>query len=472
MRIGIVCPYSWDVPGGVQFHIRDLAEHLIRRGHEVSVLAPADDGTRLPPFVVSAGRAVPVPYNGSVARLNFGFLSAARVRRWLHEGDFDVIHIHEPTSPSLGLLACWAAQGPIVATFHTSNPRSRAMIAAYPILQPALEKISARIAVSEYARRTLVEHLGGDAVVIPNGVDVDFFARAEPRPEWTGVGTTAHDRTGGNPAPAAHPAPGAQASGAAESAVPEPGPGRPGEPRSGDPRPRVASEDLAAAVAPQGAGDPGPDSLPAGASADPARPATIGFIGRIDEPRKGLPVLMRALPKILAERPGTRLLVAGRGDEEEAVAALPREARDAVEFLGMVSDEDKARLLRSVDLYVAPNTGGESFGIILVEAMSAGAPVLASDLDAFAQVLDRGAAGELFANEDADALAAAAVRLLADPARRAELSERGSRHVRRFDWATVGADILAVYETVTAGAASVATDERTGLRARLGLARD
>ncbi|MGX1854723.1 glycosyltransferase family 4 protein [Streptomyces sp. NBC_01456] len=386
MKIGIVCPYAWDVPGGVQFHIRDLADHLIRLGHEVSVLAPADDDTPLPPYVVSAGRAVPVPYNGSVARLNFGLLSAARVRRWLQHGAFDVIHIHEPASPSLGLLTCWAAQGPIVATFHTSNPRSRAMIAAYPILQPALEKIRARIAVSEYARRTLVEHLGGDAVVIPNGVDVGFFASAEAKAEWQG--------------------------------------------------------------------------------------RTIGFIGRIDEPRKGLPVLMKALPAILAEVPDARLLVAGRGDEEEAVAALPAQMRSRVEFLGMVSDEDKARLLRSVDLYVAPNTGGESFGIILVEAMSAGAPVLASDLDAFAQVLDQGEAGELFTNEDANALATAAVRLLGDPARLAELRERGSRHVRRFDWSTVGADILAVYETVTTGATSVATDERVGLRARRRLAKD
>lgn len=402
MRIGIVCPYSWDVPGGVQFHIRDLAEHLIRRGHEVSVLAPADDETPLPPYVVSAGRAVPVPYNGSVARLNFGFLSAARVRRWLHDGTFDVIHIHEPASPSLGLLACWAAQGPIVATFHTSNPRSRAMVAAYSILQAALEKISARIAVSEYARRTLVEHLGGDAVVIPNGVDVDFFARAKPKPEWQSEGARGSVEGGG---------------------------GR----RAG---------------------------------------GTLGFIGRIDEPRKGLPVLMKALPKILAERPGTRLLVAGRGDEEEAVESLPAEMRSRVEFLGMISDEDKARFLRSVDVYVAPNTGGESFGIILVEAMSAGAPVLASDLDAFAQVLDQGAAGELFANEDADDLAAAALRLLGDPERRAELRARGSAHVRRFDWSTVGADILSVYETVTDGAAAVAADERTGLRARFGLARD
>lgn len=182
---------------------------------------------------------------------------------------------------------------------------------------------------------------------------------------------------------------------------------------------------------------------------------------------------MKALPKIMAARPTARLLVAGRGDEEAAVEHLPAELRSRVEFLGMISDEDKARLLRSVDVYVAPNTGGESFGIILVEAMSAGAPVLASDLDAFVQVLDQGRAGEIFANEDADALADAAVRLLADPERRAALRAHGSAHVRRFDWSTVGADILSVYETVTDGTTAVAADERsTGLRARFGLARD
>jgi phosphatidylinositol alpha-mannosyltransferase len=389
VRIGIVCPYAWDVPGGVQFHVRDLAEHLIRLGHEVSVLAPADEDLPVPPYVVAAGRAVPVPYNGSVARLSFGFLSAARVRRWLHDGRFDVLHLHEPMSPSLSMLACWAADGPIVATFHTSNPRSRAMIAAEPLMQPALEKISARIAVSEYARRTLVEHFGGDAVVIPNGVDVGYFADAEPRPEWSG--------------------------------------------------------------------------------------GTIGFVGRINEPRKGLPTLLEALPRIIAARPDVRLLVAGKGDEEEAVKGLPAEVRSRIEFLGMVSDVEKASLLRSVDLYVAPNTGGESFGIILVEAMSAGAPVLASDLDAFRQVLDGGAAGELFPVEDADALADAAIRLLGDPGRLAALRASGSRHVRRFDWETVGADILSVYETVTIGAAAIVDaepGEGGGWRARFGLARD
>ncbi len=380
MKIGIVCPYAWDVPGGVQFHVRDLAAHLIGLGHEVSVLAPADDDTPIPPYVVSAGRAVPVPYNGSVARLNFGFLSAARVRRWLHDGAFDVVHLHEPGTPSLSLLACWAATVPMVATFHTANPRSRAMTAAYPILQPALEKINARIAVSEYARRTLVEHLGGDAVVIPNGVDVSFFADAAARSGWT----TPKDEDG-----------------------------------------------------PEGAG------------------GTIGFIGRIDEPRKGLPVLLEAFPEIVAARPRARLLVAGRGDAEEALLALPEDVRGNVTFLGMVSDEEKAQLLRSVDIYCAPNTGGESFGIILVEAMSAGAPVLASDLDAFSLVLEGGQAGRMFPNSDAAALAKEALALLADPARRTELSETAARAVRRYDWSVVGADILSVYEMVTESTAQV-----------------
>ena len=373
MKIGVVCPYAWDIPGGVQNHVRDLAEHMIRLGHEVSVLAPADDEATLPEYVTHAGRAVPVPYNGSVARVNFGFLSAARVRRWLHDGAFDVMHVHEPSSPSLSMLACWAGSGPIVATFHTANPRSRAMTVAYPILQPTLEKISARIAVSEYARRTLVEHLGGDAVVIPNGVDVGFYERAEPKPEW---------------------------------------------------------------------------------QTQPGQGGTLAFIGRLEE-RKGLPTLLRAFPEIAAARPGVRLLVLGGGDIEEAAALLPDSVRGQVEFLGRLSDVDKARLLSSVDVYVAPNLGGESFGIILVEAMSAGAPVLASDLDAFGLVLEGGAVGRMFPVGDAHALAKDAIDLLGDADERARLSQAASLAVRRYDWSVVAADLLAVYEMVTTDPASV-----------------
>lgn len=376
MRIGLVCPYSFDVPGGVQSHVRDLAEELIRLGHDVSVLAPADDDASLPSYVVPAGRAVPVPYNGSVARLSFGLLSASRVRRWIREGEFDVMHVHEPASPSLGLLACWAAIGPIVATFHASMEKSRAITAAYGILQTALEKVSARIAVSERARDTLVEHLGGDAVVIPNGVSLRAFSGDSTLPGW-------------------------------------PGPG-----------------------------------------------GALGFLGRIDEPRKGMPVLLAALPEIAAKHPDVRLLVAGPGDEKEVRSSLAPELRDRVHFLGLVSDADRAAMLRSVDVYVAPNTGGESFGIILLEAMAARTPVLASDIEAFRLVLEDGKAGELFQVESPSDLALRADLLLSDSRRRDDLRSAGFEVVRKYDWGQVARRVLAVYETVTWSGLPVREDSR------------
>jgi phosphatidylinositol alpha-mannosyltransferase len=165
VRVGIVCPYTWDVPGGVQAHVRDLAESLLRLGHEVSVLTPVDDadGADLPSYVVPAGRAVPVPYNGSVARLAFGPVSLTRTRRWLRRGSFDVLHLHEPTEPSLSMLACFAARGPMVATFHTATARSRALTVFGTTLQPGLEKITGRIAVSPAARRVRVSDTGPKA---------------------------------------------------------------------------------------------------------------------------------------------------------------------------------------------------------------------------------------------------------------------------------------------------------------------
>src|SRR3954471_16943739 len=348
MKVGLVCPYPWDVPGGVQAHVRDLAEALFDLGHDVSVLSPVDDedalvdSKALPPYVVPAGRTVPIPYNGSVARLLFGVVSAARVRRWLAEGEFDVLHVHEPAAPSVSLLACYWASGAIVATMHTSNPRSRALSFLAPAVQPAYEKIRARIAVSEAARRTMVEHLGGDAVLIPNGVAVHKYADAQPLPGWPGEG------------------------------------------------------------------------------------GALGFLGRLDEPRKGLVVLLQAFARLAAERPQVRLLVAGPGDGDEIEDVLSPEVRDRVHVLGLLSEADKARMLASVDVFVAPNLGKESFGIVLLEAMAAGTPVVASNIEAFRRVLDDGAAGVLVPVGDAEALARAAGDLLDDAGRRRRLSAAAS----------------------------------------------
>jgi phosphatidylinositol alpha-mannosyltransferase len=364
-----VCPYTWDVPGGVQAHVRDLAECLQQMGHEVSVLAPTEDADdpSLPSYLVPAGRAVPVPYNGSVARLCFGPVSLTRTRRWLRKGRFDVLHLHEPTVPSLSMLACFAAKGAMVATFHTATARSRALQVFGTTLQPGLEKITGRIAVSPMARKVVVEHLGHDAVLVPNGVYVDHFDGAQPLPD-----------------------------------------------------------------------------LPAG--------PRIVFLGRIDEPRKGLSVLLEALPQILKAVPDAHLLVAGPGDVEEVEEDIPADLRERVRMLGLISEQDKPRFYASGDVYVAPNTHGESFGIVLIEAMATGTPVVASDLPAFRRVLDDGDAGLLFPVGDAAALAEAVSGLLNDPERRRHLAAAGSRVVHAYDWHYVARQVVEVYETVAAAA--------------------
>jgi phosphatidyl-myo-inositol alpha-mannosyltransferase len=371
MKIGIVCPYSFDVPGGVQAHVTDLARVLRRMGHDVEVLAPADTDSVVPDFVTPSGRAVGVPYNGSVARLAFGPVSFTRVRRWIRDHHFDVLHLHEPTVPSLSMLALTVADGPIVATFHTSTPRSWALTTFGGVLQPLLEKITARIAVSALARRVQMAHLGTDAVEIPNGVDVRFYAEATPLPGY------------------------------------------------------------------------------------PRRGGTVGFVGRYDEPRKGMSVLLDAVRPLVAARPSLQLLVVGPGDVDALLAAAgPALARRLV-LLGRVDDHTKARALRSADVYCAPNIGGESFGIILTEAMAAGTPVLASDLEAFRRVLDGGGgggspAGELVPVGDSAALAARLVALLDDAPRRSVLSAAGRAAVQVYDWGHVGAAVLRVYEAAMA----------------------
>ncbi|MCF8526604.1 MAG: glycosyltransferase family 4 protein [Candidatus Nanopelagicales bacterium] len=383
MKIGLVSPYAWDVPGGVRSHIADLALALQSQGHEISVLAPTEDPDSLPPWVVDGGRPIAVRYNGSVARLSLGVKATRVVRSWIRAGSFDVLHVHEPVAPSLSVLALWVARGPIVATWHSSQERSRILTAGYYVGQTAMEKVRGRIAVSEDARRTLVTHMGGDAVLIPNGVRVSAFSSEE----------------------------------------------------------RLQS-------------------------VDPHRPSML-FLGRMDESRKGLAVLFAALPAVVSALPDVQVLIAGPGDVEEQRAQVPAEAKGNVTFLGRISDEDKVRALRSVDVYVAPHTGGESFGIVLAEAMAAEAAVVASDLPAFRRVLEDGRSGRMFSNGSSDQLATALIETLRDDQLRTRLVEAASRRVRDFDWDTVVADVIAVYDSVRIPGEKVTDDLRGQVMGRL-----
>jgi phosphatidylinositol alpha-mannosyltransferase len=368
-KIGIVCPYGWDTPGGVQAHVADLASYLISQGHSVSVLAPVTHDENLPEYLVSAGKPIAIPYNGAVARILFGPIAFARVRQWIAQGDFDLIHLHEPAIPSISLLACFAAEGPMVGTFHASAKRQKAIFAIGPILEPVIEKLTARIAVSEAARETLTEHLETDAVVVPNGIYARRLATGKVDPRWSGN--------------------------------------------------------------------------------------TIGFIGRFQEPRKGLSILVESLPHIIKQNPDIRVLVAGPGDSEEFLKEVPLNLHHRFEFLGRITEEEKADFLHSIGVYVAPNTGGESFGIILAEALAAGAAVVASDIPAFDALLGHGAYGTLFASESASSLAEAVNKVLGDDALRNRLRADGKAYAQSFDWDVVAERIYDVYEMAMVGLGKV-----------------
>jgi phosphatidylinositol alpha-mannosyltransferase len=368
-RIGIVCPYGWDTPGGVQAHVLDLAQYLISQGHYVSVLAPTSNEDELPEFVVSAGKPISIPYNGAVARILFGPIAFARVRQWIAQGDFDLLHLHEPAIPSISLLACFAAEGPMVGTFHASAKRQKAIFAIGPILEPVIEKLTARIAVSEAARETLTEHLETDAIVVPNGIYAKRLSTGVLRPEWSGK--------------------------------------------------------------------------------------SIGFIGRYKEPRKGLAILIEALPSIIKSIPDVKVIVAGPGDSETFLKEIPPTLHSRFIFLGRVTEQEKADLLRSVAVYVAPNTGGESFGIILAEALAGGAAVIASDIPAFSSLLGGGKYGELFQSENSQSLSDVTVALLKDEEKRNRMRELGQSYAMTFDWSEVAERIYDVYEMAMSGLGKV-----------------
>ncbi len=370
MRIGMVCPYSFDVPGGVQSHVLQLAAVMRVHGHDVSVLAPSSPHVTLPDYVESGGKAVPIPYNGSVARLRFGPATHRKVKKWLAQGEFDVLHLHEPNAPSLSMLALMVAEGPIVATFHTSTTKSLTLSVFQGVLRPWHEKIVGRIAVSDLARRWQMEALGSDAVEIPNGVDVASFANA---PRLDGY----------------------------------PRPGR-----------------------------------------------TVMFLGRFDEPRKGMPVLLGALPALARRFEDVEILIVGRGDERELRAAAGPLAKH-LRFLGQVDEATKASAMRSADVYCAPHVGGESFGIVLVEAMAAGTAVVASDLHAFRRVLADGEAGFLVPVNDSAALADALIEVLENDADRNRCIAAAAAEVGRYDWSVVAGQIMRVYETVAGSGVKV-----------------
>ena len=368
MRIALVCPYAFDDPGGVQTHVRELAEQLLGRGHDVVVLAPVRHRAG-EPFVRGVGRPVNVPYNASNAPIDPRPWSRLAVRRELAAFRPEVVHVHEPLTPSTSMWATLEAPAPVLATFHSGTERSRLYDLAAPGLRLLSRRITTRIAVSEAAATVARRRIGGRFEIVPNGADVGRFERAAPA-------------------------------------------------------------------------DLGPGTK-------------LLFVGRLDE-RKGFPVAAAAFARLAPAHPDLRLIVAGDGPQRTAVGTLAPEVQKRVSMLGTIPNVDLPPYHAGCDLFVGSAVGGESFGMVLVEAMAAGLPVVASRIPGYAEVVREGTDGILVPPRDPVGLAAALARVLDEPRLAERLRTAGRERARAFDWSTVVSELEAMYvRAAIAGPASI-----------------
>lgn len=364
MKIGIVSPYAYPRPGGANSHIRETYEQLRALGHEVRIItAPWGDD---PPGrdIIQIGRAVAVPYNGSIGRVTLSVRLEWLVKRMLDRERFDIIHHHEPLVPFLSMQILDRSHCPQVATFHAFGDFSLSYWLGRAIGEHYLSKLDARIAVSSAAKHFVSRYFPGEYRIIPNGVDVELYASARPLPEY----------------------------------------------RDGK--------------------------------------VNILFVGRLEQ-RKGVTYLARAYAAIKPRYPDTRLIVAGRGPQLGELRRYVQRHRLAdVVLAGRVGDMEKARLYKTADIFCAPSTGRESFGIVLLEAMAAGRAVVASDIHGYKRVVQRNVTGLLVEPKDPEALGAALARLIDDPALRESLGEAGARRAPEYDWSHVTRQLVEVYEEV------------------------
>ena len=353
LRIGIVCPYSLTIPGGVQAQVLGLSRELCRRGHRARVLGPCD-GPPPESFVTPLGNSLPTAANGSIAPIAPDPPAALRTLRALNDEAFDVLHLHEPLSPGPTLTALLVHRAPTVGTFHAAGTSASYRLFTGP-LSRMINRLDAKVVVSKDALHLVQAHLGGEYEVLFNGVEYEQIRATAPHP-------------GGS--------------------------GRP----------------------------------------------SVFFCGRHEE-RKGLRVLIDALAHIDAD---IEVLIAGEGPDTAALRDRAS-ADDRVIWLGRISDEEKFARLRASDVFCAPSLGGESFGVVLIEAMAAGATVVASALDGYRNVATDDVDSLLVPPDDPVALAGALMRAIGDEALSTRLRAAGDARAERFSMRTLADRYVQVY---------------------------
>jgi phosphatidyl-myo-inositol alpha-mannosyltransferase len=354
MKIGLVTPYVYPLPGGVNAHVRFLYENLRQCGHDVRIITSSHGLQRSSQGdVIRVGKGFSMPSNGSVGTITLSPRFPSQVAAILERERFDLLHFHEPFVPFLSLVVLRESKSVNVATFHAYAGFSPAMELGQRTLGTYARRLHGRIAVSAAARHFADRFFPGDYKVIPNGVDIGRFERAVPIARWQ-------------------------------------------------------------------------DGTP-----------NILFVGRLED-RKGLPHLLKAFRLVRKSGTDARLLVVGSGPQErEARRYVMTRGLANVEFLGRVTDEEKAQLFRTADIYCSPATGRESFGIVLLEAMAAGAPIVCSDIHGYKGVVQRGRQAILVPPGDAKTMAAALMQLIEDPAMRARMGASGRERAEQFSWERV-----------------------------------
>ncbi len=365
MKIGLVTPYIYPLPGGVNEHVRYLYENLIARGHDVRIISSIHGGQRESEGdIIRLGYGFSVPANGSVGIVTLSPRYTLLVRRMLERERFDVLHFHEPFVPFLSLVLLRESRSINVATFHAYAGWSPAYEFWRRVLARFARRLHGRIAVSAAARHFIDRYFPGDYKVIPNGVDLRRFQDVQPVARYRD------------------------------------------------------------------------DTL------------NIFFVGRF-ESRKGLMYLLKAYRVLRQRGYRCRLLVAGSGPQErEARRYIATRRLKDVELLGRISDEDKARYFATADVYVSPATGQESFGIVLLEAMAAGTPIVCSDIHGYKGVVRRGEQALLVPPRDVRALVDAIARVLDDPQLRARMSAAGRERAVQFSWESITAKVEDYYHFV------------------------
>ena len=387
MKILLVSPFDFSYPGGVNEHILQLDRQFTSLGHQVRVLTPrsdeeeeGDDG-----HIYKLGVSVPVPSNGSTARITLSPLISGKIKEFLQRESFDVVHVHEPLAPTLPLIVLRHSKAINVGTFHAARNSNLGYLSGKPILSHFHGKLDARIAVSPAAYEYVHQYFPGPYEIIPNGIDIERFGRhVEPVRRYL------------------------------------------------DGRPNIL------------------------------------FVGRYNESRKGLKYLLRALALVRQEFPNCRLLVVGPGTPERFERELDKGQLDNVVFVGPVDKQGLSSYYATCDIFCAPSTGRESFGIVLLEAMASGKPVVATNIQGYSSVVRHRTDGLLVGRKSPEALALALVHLLADRELRSRFGEAGLQRAEEFSWPVIARRILEVYERAGARAG---TDPFAALASRYSASR-